>query len=167
LGSLLCTQFTTKPASISSTVQGDGKRRPVTAFCHIANSAKALSWHGGDEPWHAELSMASRNALTPPRTEPDNAQNQRREYGNVKHCINHASLHSLKADCLLGIIGRRPRIFPAADDQSDDHHSLAFLICRVVDAERNSDLLVAPANDQRPHWRLRSARLILSAFGRA
>jgi hypothetical protein len=28
-----------------------------------------------------------------PRTEPDNAQNQRREYSNIQCYINHASLH--------------------------------------------------------------------------
>ena len=36
---------------------------------------------------------ASRNSLMRPRTEPDNAQYQRREYCNIHHCINHASLH--------------------------------------------------------------------------
>jgi hypothetical protein len=41
---------------------------------------------------------ASRNSLMRPRTEPDNAQNQRREYCDIHHCINHASLH-WKADC--------------------------------------------------------------------
>jgi hypothetical protein len=36
--------------------------------------------------------VASRNLLACPRTEPDNAQNQHREYSNIQHCINHASL---------------------------------------------------------------------------
>jgi hypothetical protein len=31
------------------------------------------------------------NSLTRPRTKPDNAQNQRREYSDVQYCINHAS----------------------------------------------------------------------------
>jgi hypothetical protein len=37
-----------------------------------------------------------------PRTEPGDAQNQRREYSDIKHCINHAS-PPLKADCLCSI----------------------------------------------------------------
>ena len=35
----------------------------------------------------------SRNPLTRPRTEPDNAQNQGREDSDIKQCINHGSLH--------------------------------------------------------------------------
>ena len=31
--------------------------------------------------------LRSRNSLTRPRTEPDNAQNQRREYSDTEHCI--------------------------------------------------------------------------------
>jgi hypothetical protein len=36
---------------------------------------------------------ASRNSLMRPRTEPGNAQSQRRKYCDIHHCINHAPLH--------------------------------------------------------------------------
>jgi hypothetical protein len=37
------------------------------------------------------------NSLMRPRTEPDDAQNQRREDSDIHHCINHA-FSPLKAD---------------------------------------------------------------------
>jgi hypothetical protein len=48
-----------------------------------------------------------------PGTEPDNAQNQRRENSDIEHCIDHA-FPPLKADCSLYVlIRRRPEVFPA------------------------------------------------------
>jgi hypothetical protein len=43
-----------------------------------------------------------------PRTEPDNAQNQRREYSDIQHCINHASppLKSRLPFEVLIVVGR-------------------------------------------------------------
>jgi hypothetical protein len=37
--------------------------------------------------------LLSINSLMRPPAEPDDAQNQRREDSNIKHCINHISLH--------------------------------------------------------------------------
>jgi hypothetical protein len=55
-----------------------------------------------------------------PRTEPDNAETQRREYSNINQCINHGSLNA-----------------------SDDHHSLALLIGGLPVAQPCSDLAQA------------------------
>jgi hypothetical protein len=48
-----------------------------------------------------------------PRTETDNAQNQRREYSDIQDCINHASPSTESRLPFEVLIFRRPEIFPA------------------------------------------------------
>jgi hypothetical protein len=59
-----------------------------------------------------------------PRSEPNNAQTQRRENSNSKQCIYHG-FPPLRADCRLR---SRKEIFLIASKASDDHHSLVLLI---------------------------------------
>jgi hypothetical protein len=44
-------------------------------------------------PQQRPAPLPSINPLMRPRTEPDNAETQHREDGDIQHCINHGSLH--------------------------------------------------------------------------
>jgi hypothetical protein len=54
---------------------------------------RLMTCEGPLNPIPRHRGLASRNSLMRPRTEPDNAQDQRREDSDIQHCINHASLH--------------------------------------------------------------------------
>jgi hypothetical protein len=62
-----------------------------------------------------------------PRTEPGNAQNQRRKDRNINQCVNHGSRHERRLS-FEGLICPGCSVFPVASDASDEHHSLVLLI---------------------------------------
>ena len=57
------------------------------------NAGMMVGWASSHAPQAILAPLLSINSPMRPRTEPDNAENQRREDSNIKQCINHGSLH--------------------------------------------------------------------------